>query len=196
MATHGAPPRVLAPPLDRSVLIRFVLGVVLLIGAVGALGWFFRAQMASAAEWFVGEFGLYGVFFGMLLVDAYAFPPLAHEPILFFAHAGGLDFLQVALVAGAGSFLAGPIGYLVGRLLRRVPWVQSQLRRSGITPLMRRRGVWVVAVAAVSPLPFSAATYAAGALRVPFGPFMLACALRFPKVLAYLAMIAFGWSLG
>lgn len=196
MSTDSAQASSLGPILERAVVVRLALGIVLLIAAVAALGLVFRAPIEGLAESFVRRFGAAGVFLGMLFIDAYAFPPLAHEPILFFAHAGGLGFVEASLVAGTASFLAGPLGYLVGRWLGGVPWVQRQLARSGIAPLMRRRGVWVVALAAVSPLPFSASTYAAGALRVPFVPFLLACTLRFPKVTAYLGMIALGWSLG
>lgn len=196
MTVDGAPARALGPTLDRGVVVRFVIGVVVLVAVVGALGWLFRAPMSDLAGAFVAEFGTPGIFFGMLLVDSYAFPPLAHEPVLFMAHAGGLGFWKVCLVAGTGSFLAGPLGYGVGRLLGRVPYVRRQLRRTGIRPIMRRRGVWVVVLAAVSPVPFSAATHVAGALRVPFWPFVAACTLRYPKVAAYLGMIAFGWSLG
>lgn len=197
MTVDGAPARAaLAPTLDRSVVLRFALGIVVLIALVGVLGWFFRAPISALAASFVAEFGAPGVFVGMLFVDAYAFPPLAHEPVLFVAHAGGLSFWETVGVAGTGSFLAGPLGYGFGRLLRRVPWVRRQLRRSGVSPVMRKRGVWVVVIAALTPVPFSAATHAAGALRVTFWPFVLACTLRYPKVAAYLAIIRFGWSLG
>lgn len=186
----------LVPVLERPVLARFFLGVFVLVAGVALLGWAFRAPISALAAHFVGQFGIIGVLLGMLVVDSYAFPPLAHEPILFFAHAGGLGFFEVTLMAGTGSFLAGPTGYLIGFLLSRCRWVERQLRRTGVASVMRRRGVFVVAIAAVSPVPFSASSYAAGALRVPFGPFLLACSLRYPKVALYLGMIAFGWSLG
>lgn len=196
MSIDSANAPALVPLFERPVLARFVLGIVLLVSVVAGLGWAFRVPISSLAAGFVSEFGLPGVLFGMLVVDAYAFPPLAHEPILFFAYAGGLGFLEVALVAGLGSFLAGPLGYAIGRFIGRYKWVDRQLRRTGVAAMMRKRGVLVVAVAAVSPVPFSASSYAAGALRVPFWPFLLACTLRFPKIALFLAMIAFGWSLG
>ena len=196
MSVDGAEGPALQPVWERAVLVRFLVGILLLVIGVGALGWAFRAPLAELSAAFVGRFGTWGLFFGMLIIDAYAFPPLAHEPILFFAHAGGVSFVDVTLVAGTASFLAGPVGYVVGRLLGQVVWVRRQLARTGVTPVMRRRGAWVVALAAVSPVPFSASTYIAGALRVPFAPFLLACALRYLKVAAYLAMIAVGWSFG
>jgi membrane protein YqaA with SNARE-associated domain len=172
------------------------LSVVFLVLLVGALGVVFRGPLSDLAEAFARRFGAPGVFLGMLFIDAYAAPPLAHEPVLFFAHAGGMGFADATLVAGTGSFLAGPLGYAIGALIGRLGWVRGQLERFEVAPLMRRRGAWVVAVAAVSPIPFSASTYLAGALRVPFLPFLAACGLRYLKVALYLGLIALGWQIG
>lgn len=196
MTVDGAEAARLPPVFERALVLRLIAGVLFLLLVVGGLGWSFREPISALAEVFVRSFGALGVFFGMLVVDAYAFPPLAHEPILFFAYAGGMSFVEVTLAAGLGSFLAGPLGYLVGRGLARVGFVRNALTRTGLAVLMRKHGVWVVALAAVSPLPFSASTYAAGAIGIPPGPFLAVCLLRFPKVAAYLGMIALGWSLG
>lgn len=188
-----------APPLssifERALLLRLLGGICVLVVAIAVLGFVFRGPLTNLASVFVAKAGLVGVFFGMLAIDAYAFPPLAHEPILFFAHAGGLEFWSISCVGGLASFLAGPLGYVIGRSLGRVSWVARMLDRTGIAVLMKHHGAWVVALAAVSPIPFSASTYAAGALRIPFWPFVLACALRIPKVAVYVAVIAFGWSM-
>lgn len=106
MSVERADPSRLAPPLERMLLVRLLVGLVLLVGGVAALGWAFREPMLAVAQGFVDRLGVWGLFFGMFLIDSYAFPPLAHEPILFFAHAGGIGFYQVAFLGGLGSFLA------------------------------------------------------------------------------------------
>ncbi len=182
--------------VDRALLARLVIGIGLVALTAVVLAATFRAPIEAFASGLVSRFGGTGVFFAMLIVDSYAVPPLSHEPVLFFAHAGGLGFWKVTAIAGTGSFLAGPVGYGIGMLLGRVTAVQRQLDRSGVAHLMGRHGVAVVAIAAVTPIPFSASTYAAGAMRLPFGPFLLVCGLRYPKIATYLGVIAAGWALG
>lgn len=184
------------PVLERAVLIRMALGIVLLVALVGGLGVAFRSPLSALAEAFVTRFGAWGVFVGMMGLDAWALPPLAHEPLLFFAHAGGLGFAEASLIGGTASFLAGPVGYGLGMGFGRVGWMRRQLERTAVARLMRRRGVWVVAIAAVSPIPFSVTTYLAGALRAPFLPFLGACTLRYLKVAFYLGLIVLGWQMG
>ena len=184
-----------SPIIDRTLVIRIIVGLLALLLAVFFLGWFFREPLASGANFFVEKFGIIGVFILMLVVDAWAFPPLAHEPILLFAYVGGIPVLDIAVVAGFGSFLAGLTGYGVGMLLGRLKRIKDLQASFGIDVMIKRHGLWIVAIAAVSPIPFAVATYSAGVLRLPFGWFALACALRIPKVAIYVGMIALGWSI-
>lgn len=180
--------------LDPRSLRRIVVGLVLLLVVSAGLGYLVRAPLTEAAQWFVDELGMLGLFFGVLLVDSWVLPPLTHEPLLFFAYAGGVSYLDVWACAGLASTLAGPVGYLFGRLFGRRGPVARRLQGSGLEALMHRRGAWVVAAGALTPIPFSVTTWLAGAAGMPVLPFLAASMVRFLKVAIYLGLIALGWA--
>ena len=61
---------------------------------------------------------------------------------------------------------------------------------------LQRWGATGVAVAAVLPIPFSAATWTAGLTGVPFPKLVLASLFRVPKTWFYLWLLTAGWSVG
>lgn len=177
----------------RTLLWRLALGLFMLLLVVGALGVLFRDPVERVAEWFVAEFGLLGIFLVVTVVDAL---PLTHEPILLLGYSGGLGFWQVWAAASAGSVMSGVLAWSLGGWLSRFEIVQRQLARYRIDVFLRRYGGWAVAVAAITPFPYSVATWASGAARMPFLPLFLGALARLPKVLIYLSLIALGWSTG
>jgi membrane protein YqaA with SNARE-associated domain len=103
--------------------------------------------------------------------------------------------LPVFVTASAASVLAGPVGWLLGSLLGRFDLVQRMFVRYRISAFLERYGFWAVAVAALTPFPFSLATWASGAARVPLRTVLLGSLFRIPKVLFYFSIIVFGWDL-
>lgn len=182
-----------APP-KKNPWVRLGVGLVVLILVAGLLGYLFRVPLTQVSAYCVDRFGLVGLFVGVVFTDSWILPPLTHEPLLFFGHAGGLSYAQIFLVAGAASHFSGLVGYSAGALLGRRPAVLQRLEKSGVAPLMARRGAVAVALAAITPIPFAASTWTAGAVGMRLGPFVLACAVRWLKVAVYLTLIVAGWS--
>jgi membrane protein YqaA with SNARE-associated domain len=180
--------------LDARSVRNLMLGLVALVLIVAALSWALRDPLTQMSAWFVEELGLWGLFGGILFTDCWIAPPLSHEPLLFFAHAGGIPFVKIWAAASTASVIAGPLGYGLGTVFGRVRFVQRRLRGSGVESLMRRRGATVVAAAAITPIPFAMSTWLAGALGLPFGRFLAACFVRVLKVALYLGLIVFGWA--
>jgi len=179
--------------MDPQSLRRLLAGLVILLAGSAGAGWVLRAPLTAAADWFVRELGVWGLFGGILFTDSWVAPPLTHEPLLLFAHAGGISFVTIWAYASTASVLAGPIGYALGALLGRVPAVDRRLRGSGVERVMKRRGATVVAAAAITPIPFAFSTWLAGANGVPFLSFIAACLVRIIKVALYLFLITLGW---
>ena len=179
--------------LTTRVVIRLVVGIVVLLGVVALLGAWLREPVTTLASEVVEGFGLVGLFFAVMFFDSSPLP-LVTEPLLFVAHAGGIDFVTIAAIGGTASFLAGGVGYGGGVLVGRLSWVQAWLDRVGLGPIMRRRGAMVIAITAVTPLPFAASTWTAGACQVAPVPFILVCLLRYLKVSFYLGLIVLGWT--
>ncbi len=181
--------------LDRRSLKKILVGLIVLLLATGALGFILREPLARFSLAMVERFGLPGLFVGVMVVDSWVLPPLTHEPLLLFAYAGGVGPWVVFGVASVASVCAGPLGYVLGRLLGRVQRVRDKLDKSALQTLMRDKGALVVAAAAITPIPFAVTTWLAGALKTPFVPFVIACLVRVLKVAVYFGLIVAGWSI-
>lgn len=189
--TDHAPP---VDPLNLGVLLgRLAGGLLTLFVVFAALGFAMQEPLTQLSAWFVGEFGLIGLFIGVVVIDVL---PLTHEPLLFLGYSGGLGFWPVWFTASVGSVCAGLISWSLGGRLAAIPYVARQFDRYRITAFFQRYGGWAIAIAAITPFPYSLAAWAAGAARIPFGLMLLGCLVRFVKVLLYLSLIALGWMAG
>lgn len=182
-----------AQPSLRQLLVRLAGSLFILLVCFVVLGLTLRAPLEAASSWFVQEYGLLGVLVSVTIVDTL---PLTHEPILFLGYSGGLGFWPVWAAASTGSVLAGLIGWSCGRLLGRIPLVQRIFERYQIQAFLHRYGATAIAVAAITPIPYSLATWAAGASSLPFRWTLAGCMARLIKVWIYLSLIALGWSVG
>lgn len=177
----------------RALLGRLAVGLAAICGAVVVLAVTLQEPLQAVSEAFVAAFGLGGVFVAVILTDTFA---LTHEPVLFAAHAGGLGFWPIFFTASVASVLAGILGWTLGGLLGRVPRVQALFARYRIDDFLQRYGGWAIAVAALTPFPFSVATWASGAARLPFRVVLFGSLFRVPKVMFYFLLIVGSWSLG
>lgn len=190
---HAPPPDLDASDLAPMALLRRVaVGVVVLFALLIGLGVLLKDPVLGMSVAFVDRFGPGGVFMGVVFTDA-APLGLTHEPILLAGYAGGLSFGTVFAVGAGASVFAGVLGWLCGGLLGRVPTIRRWFKRYRVDAFMTRYGVWAVAVAALTPFPFSIATWSAGIAGLGFGPLLLGCLFRVPKVLFYFGLIVFGW---
>ncbi len=176
----------------RSLAWRLGVGLVVMLAGVAALAVVLEDPLTAASAELVSRFGLAGVFFATLFTDTFV---LTHEPVLFVAYAGGLGFWPVFFTACTASVLAGPLGWTLGRLLGRHVWVRRWFQRYRIDGFLARYGFWAVTVAALTPFPYSVATWASGAGGVRFTTLMLGSLFRIPKVAFYFSLIVFGWDL-
>lgn len=176
-----------------ALMRQAAVGLVALIGIVAGLAFLAHEPLQIGSTWFVDTLGLPGVFLGTLLVDTFM---LTHEPFLLAAHVGGLPFWPTYFTASAASVLAGVSGWLMGGLFGRSETVQKLFERYHIRAFLKRYGVWAVGIAALTPFPFSAATWASGAAQVPLKVVVLGSLWRMPKVMFYFLLIVGGTALG
>ena len=185
------------PKVAASLLWKTLGGLVAIVLVAALAGVVLREPISSLAALFVDQFGLAGLFFGVLFTDASPFP-LTHEPILLLGVAMDVDWWTLALVCSAASVTAGPVGYLGGRLLRShggaARWFER--RAPGMLEFLREWGAIGVAIAALLPIPFAVATWSAGLTGVSFPKLLGASLFRIPKTLFYLTLITEGWALG
>ena len=87
-------------------------------------------------------------------------------------------WLRAAATCATGSFIGAAIGYAIGSGLMAavgdpiIAFYGAHHHWDRFVALAGRWGVWFLAAAAFTPIPFKVATIAAGATAMPFLPFL------------------------
>lgn len=178
---------------SRRLILSTVGGLVGLMLLVAAIGYWFRAPLMLISRAFVDVLGGPGIAVGFYIPDAFTVP-VPNDAFSTFGIAGGMGFWEVVAWGTLGSIAGGLTGWLIGGRLRRTPWLSRFLKGKGssLSRAIRRNGVLVVAVAALTPLPYSISAWAAGAVQLPLGPFLAASMLRVIRVAGTLYLIQIG----
>ena len=175
--------------LERLVVRKVGLTLfflVILFGVLGVLGLRFETQMIDWAVWVNETFGFPAL--GLILFASDALlSPLPPDLILFVISRSPLKemwWLYVGIL-GVISFLGGVTGSYIGRFLGQAPFVQrsTQKFRLKYEPLIEKYALGIIALGALTPLPFSVTCWSAGILKVPVKTIALASLLRIPRFL-------------
>jgi len=175
-----------------ALIKRLVVALFVLLVASFIAGLTLKGPITAASAWFVELFGLWGIFFGVLILDC--LPLTMSEPLVLLGYEGNIGFWTLTTVAGMGSWLSALMGYTTGLILGRTEFMKNLFRRYRMDKFMGRYGTAFVAVAAITPFPYGISTVCAGATGIPLVKVMLAALLRFPKNYLYMALVIAGWS--
>lgn len=178
----------------RRLSIRLSLSLGLLFLLVVVLGSAAREPIELVSIRLVEEFGVVGLFVGVLCIDS--IPGLTNEPLLLLGLSGGLGYFSILVSAGLGSVAGGVLGWFIGGRLGGIEAVRSYLERSGVTGFFQVYGGRAIVIAALLPVPFALMTWAAGAAGLDFRTLLLGALWRIPKTWFYLTLIQYGWGLG
>ena len=188
MSTPSAPrePDLRAGPLALKVIV----GLAGLLGLLWAVSTWLRAPAEAAAAAFVGRLGGPGVMLGFSLPETIPIP-VPQEIFTGIALVGGMPFWEVAAWALAGSLGGSALAFALGRRLGA--WERIRPRLAVGVRLVERYGMVGLAGAAITPLPWSAACWACGALGMPLSRFALMFPVRVARVLFYTWLLDAGW---
>ena len=177
----------------RKVLVYTVIGVAVFMVLVFAVGYIFREPLLNAAEEYVEALGGLGVMLGFFLPDALTLP-LPADAGTILGVLGGLGFWEATAWGSLGSITGGCLGYWIGRGLGHTRPLRRLFERRGkeVHQLMRKYGTQALFIAVVTPLPYSIACWAAGALKMSFRRFFIISLFRAPRVALYLFLIQEG----
>jgi membrane protein YqaA with SNARE-associated domain len=177
----------------RRLVVTTLGGLAALMAVIAIVSYYFKEPLMRVSTMFVEALGGFGVALGFFIPDAFTLP-LPNDVATVLGLAGGLSFLEVTLWASGGSLVGGSVGYWIGRNLRKTRFVRRLFERRGglVQATMDRYGVTAVAVAAITPLPYSIFCWAAGAGRISFRQFLLVSQLRWLRVAGYLYLIQLG----
>jgi membrane protein YqaA with SNARE-associated domain len=180
-----------------KLILRFVLGLGLLLALVVLVVRALRPELESVGKWFVERYGLAGVAAGTFIADGFHFP-VPPQFYMLLATAAQADPIAVLAATSLGSVLGGATGYLVARRLGHIRFLSRWLERvgGGVGQRLGQRYPYRSAVlASLSPMAFSVLCYMAGLFRVRRGPLLVLLALRLPKIALYYYLVRVGWSL-
>lgn len=192
---EGVPPQIDSEPSLRPVIFQTIGVTIAIFVAIALAAVFLREPLEAFAHWVVTELGLGGVFLGVLATDAFTIP-IPPDTYLFVAVASHAPVAPMLAVCCAGSIIAGSIAYRIGPYIQRLPFLRARLERFRTRGerLFLRYGMWTVAIAALTPIPFSVTCWLAGIYRMPYRGFVIATFARIPRLLAYYALFRLGWS--
>ncbi len=177
----------------RRIIIRLVIAMVVLVAAAMTAMIVFRDELTAISKVFVDALGGPGISLGYMLPDAFTVP-LPNDAFTFFGYIGGIPFWECVMWGSIGSLVGGSLGWCIGRLLQRTQGYQRVMATRGkeIQQLFDRYATPTVLVAALTPLPYSLACWAAGAGGMRYSWFIFISLSRIIKVALYLYLIELG----
>ena len=123
------------------------------------------------------------VLFCVSVAEAFIFPIPKEVMMVPMVAAQPAIWWRVGVIATAGSVIGGFIGYLIGWALYEsvavhiIAFYNLHAAERRFRDLYEHYGWLVVAVAAVTPIPYKLATIASGMVLMPLLPFLVVCLL-------------------
>lgn len=177
----------------KKTIRRFVIATIGIVVVVGGLAILFRDELTAVGKVFVENFGGWGIVLGYVLPDGLAVP-LPNVAFSFFGFHGGMGYWEVVAWSTVGTLIGGSVGWSVGRLLQKTRGFQKIMQKRGreVHLLFKRYGTIALIIAAITPIPYSIACWAAGAAGMSFLRFFLISLTRFIYVVMYVWLITEG----
>lgn len=173
-------------------MIASLVLLVLLVAGLGIVSSLYRAELHAVANSIYAVLGLPGLLAILFISDA-VFSPIPPDLVLIVLSQTPYNehWVLLATLIGLQSVAAGSTGWFLGSRLGQTRWSSLVLGRfrDRHQALILRHGRLGIAIAALTPLPFSLTCWAAGMLKMPFRLFLAPCWLRIPRFLVYYAAI-------
>ncbi|MBE8401160.1 YqaA family protein [Leptospira borgpetersenii] len=179
----------------RKLFRQTLVGIAILVLGVVFLARVFPEPVLAISQKFIEITGVFGVGIGIMFADSlHVFIP--PDVFLMIAVAGKLDSILVIASASIGSLIGGTVSYLTGRiLLPKIQGVASFVKKheQKLEHYLHRYGFWAVVLAALTPLPYSWISLAAGTMKMHYALFFQGCLFRIPRFIVFYYLIRFGW---
>ncbi len=177
----------------RRALLRTVVSLAIVICVVGFVGVAFQVELHAAANWVFHKMGIWGLT-GVLLLSETVISPLAPDLFLVIVANSELHsrWWVVVPMMGLVSSLGGNLGWAIAFALGETSLFRVLVGRfrERHRMLVSRYGRWAIALAALTPLPYSVTCWTAGILEMKWRDLAGATLLRVPRFLVYYVAIA------
>ena len=98
-----------------------------------------------------------------------------------------IEFIALVALLSVISYMAGIVGYLIGMYLNRSIYYRLIKRKflSRLDERLQSFGIYLILIAALTPLPFSGVSMLIGSVRFPFKRFVFFSLSRFLRFIIY-----------
>lgn len=159
----------------------FILAILLGLAALH----FFSPHVVYLSQSVLPEINNLTLFFLVALNDFLVTPVSPDIAIFLLTQKAPGSYMLISCL-GAASVLGGASAWLCGRFLEnRFKAARLEKFVTENHALINKYGVWIVALGALTPVPYSLTCWAAGALKMDFPGFFLMILLRIPRFLLY-----------
>lgn len=175
-------------------IARGLYSLLALLALSLVLGVYFETQIQQFSEYFVNEYHpfylMVFVFFNDLIISP--IPPDIF--LLLLAKASSYPNRELIVFGmGVASSLGGIAGwFLAGRVIK-ADWLGKRFLKymAENEEQMKKFSKWMVALGALTPLPYSMTCWAAGIIKMNFKDFCLMASLRIVRFLGYYYVLVF-----
>lgn len=178
----------------RSTLIKGVSTLIIFALVALMLGVYFEDDLLQLSEAVISRLGIPGTFALFYFNDVFI-SPLPPDLFLFLITKSGTPLYQFLFVflLGVASVLGGNTAWFLGKKYIKLRWFGDRAQAFFIrkNDLVDRYGRWAVALAAMTPIPFSIVSWAAGFLKMDFRDYFLMSLLRIPRFFLYFYILFF-----
>ena len=178
----------------RENLLKALAGILILIIAMGALGFWIEEEMSIGANWVVDRIGFAGLCLILFITDTLVTPVSPDVLLVVIANSDLAErWLAYVFILGIVSVSAGMVGWCIGRWLGHFSFVRRLFGQFNDEQrcFIRKYGFWGIVLGATTPLPYSVTCWTAGAVGVGWSTVLAASVLfRIPRVIIYYLLIA------
>lgn len=193
-------------PSLNNLLRETLIVTIVMVGGVMVAGYLFREPLEQSAQWLIDTLGYAGLFTGIFVADAFTvpIPPDTYLFLSIASHTAGESLTSLPLetlvptlvICSAASVLGGNVAYWIGPYIEKLPILRDKLEdyRLQGEKLFGEWGTWAVAIAGVTPVPFSIISWLAGIYRMKYSAYFVASLVRIPRIVGYYALYYIGWA--
>jgi membrane protein YqaA with SNARE-associated domain len=178
----------------RRNLIRAAITLIVLFGALAAVGKVFQPELIALTESIYQTIGVAGLL-GVLFVSDAMFSPLPPDVVLIVIANSELssEWPWLLPTIGALSAIAGNLGWWFGHRFARFEWATrwTQKLRKKYSDQILRYDRWAIVLGAITPLPFSLICITAGALGMRWRRLAPITLLRIPRFALVYIVVAY-----
>jgi membrane protein YqaA with SNARE-associated domain len=174
--------------IGKTILL---IGFFLIVYSIGLF--FVRDSYNLIGDWVISNLGYVGIALFVFLTDMLIVPMSVD---ILYPFVLRWDPVKLILTMSVASVLGGYAGYWIGRLLGRLPIIRrfTESFSADGSKLIHKYGVWAVAIAGFTPIPFSTICWMTGMLKVTHWQVALAALSRFPRIIIYYLIFRGGLS--